>query len=160
MQILAIEPNPQQFIKKDLIAALALEGKFKSNFKNRLIPKNDSAKFLEDGVHSRMIIVSDGDTAKNFYSRSDSSAYPLGYDRFSRQTFANKNFVLNAIDWLADDYNLISARNKEVKLRLLDKARIKKEKLRWQLINIALPIILVLSLGVLLFYRRKKRFAS
>lgn len=160
MQMLAVEPNPQQFVKKNIVAAMALEGSFRSNYKNRLVPKNDSVKFIADGKATRMIVVADGDIAKNYYSKSDSSAYPLGFDRFSRQTFSNKVFVLNAIDWLSDDFNIISARSKEVKLRMLDKGRIKKERLRWQVLNMVVPLVLVLISGIILNYRRKRKYAA
>lgn len=160
MQMLAIEPNPSQFNKSNLTTAIALEGKFTSVFKNRLVAQNDSAKFLEDGKESRMIIVADGDIIKNYYSVRDSSVYPLGFDRFTRQSFSNKIFVQNAIDWLADDYNLIEARSKEVKLRLLDKGKIKTQKLKWQLFNIAFPILLIAFTGVLINYRRKRKYSK
>jgi ABC-2 type transport system permease protein len=159
LQMLSIEPNPQQFIKKNLTSAIALEGTFTSVFKNRLIAKNDKAKYLEESKRTKMIVVSDGDIIKNYFSVRDSSVYPLGYDRFTRRTFSNSIFVQNAIDWLADDFNLISARSKEIKLRMLDSERIKKEKLRWQAFNIAMPSVLVILIGSILFYRRKKKYA-
>lgn len=160
MQMLAIEPNPTQFNKQNLITALALEGKFKSVYKNRLVAQNDSAKFLEDSKPTRMIVVADGDIIKNYYSVKDSSVYPLGFDRYSRQSFSNKIFIQNAIDWLADDYNLIEARSKEVKLRLLDKEKIKSQKLKWQLFNIVFPISLIVIVGIYLFYYRKRKYAK
>jgi ABC-2 type transport system permease protein len=159
LQMLSIEPNPQQFIKKNMITAFALEGTFTSVFKNRLISKNENAKFLEESKATRMIVVSDGDIIKNYFSIRDSAVYPLGFDRFTRRTFSNSIFVQNAVDWLADDYNLISARSKEVKLRMLDSERIKKEKLRWQVFNIVIPSVLVILVGTVLFYRRKKKYA-
>ncbi len=159
LQMLSIEPNPQQFVKKNMMTAVALEGTFTSVFKNRLVAKNDNAKFLEESKPTRMIVVSDGDIIKNYFSKRDSIPQPLGYDRFTRRTFSNSTFIQNAIDWLADDYNLISARSKEVKLRMLDSERIKKEKLRWQVINIVFPTLLVVLAGTLLFYRRKKKYA-
>lgn len=160
MQMLAIEPNPTQFNKQNLISALALEGKFKSVYKNRLVAQNDSAKFLEDSKPTRMIVVADGDIIKNYYSAKDSSVYPLGFDRFTRQSFSNKIFIQNAIDWLADDFNLIEARSKEVKLRLLDKEKIKSQKLKWQLFNIVFPIALIIIVGIYLFYYRKRKYAK
>lgn len=159
LQMLAIEPNPQQFVKKNIITAIALEGKFNSVFKNRLISQNPNAKFLEESKPTKMIVVADGDIIKNYYSRRDSAVYPLGFDRFTRRTFSNSVFIQNAIDWLADDYNLISARSKEVKLRMLDTERIKKEKFRWQVFNIVMPVVIVMLIGVGLFYQRKKKYA-
>lgn len=159
LQMLSIEPNPQQFIKQNLMTAVALEGKFTSVFKNRLVSNNPKVKFLEESKPTRMIVVSDGDIIKNYFSKRDSSIYPLGFDRFTRRNFSNSVFVQNAIDWLADDYNLISARSKEVKLRLLDTERIKKEKFRWQVFNIVVPNIIIILIGVVLYYQRKRKYA-
>ena len=159
LQMLSIEPNPQQFIKKNLITAVALEGKFTSVFKNRLISNDPKVKFLEESKPTRMIVVSDGDIIKNYFSKRDSAIYPLGFDRFTKRNFSNSIFVQNAIDWLADDYNLISARSKEVKLRLLDTERIKKEKFRWQVFNIVVPNIIIVLIGIVLYYQRKRKYA-
>jgi ABC-2 type transport system permease protein len=159
LQMLSIEPNPQQFIKKNLITAVALEGKFTSVFKNRLISNDPKVKFLEESKPTRMIVVSDGDIIKNYFSKRDSAVYPLGFDRFTKRNFSNSIFVQNAIDWLADDYNLISARSKEVKLRLLDTERIKKEKFRWQVFNIVVPNIIIVLIGIVLYYQRKRKYA-
>jgi len=156
--MLAIEPNPLQFNKSAMMAAVALEGKFNSLYKNRLVVKNDSIKFIEQSKPTRMIVVSDGDIIKNFVAKKDSAVYPLGYDRFTKQTFANKNFILNAIDYLSDDDNIIDARTKEVKLRTLDKGKIKKQKLNWQIMNILLPNLLVVVVGIVLFYARKRKY--
>ncbi len=158
LNMLAIEPNPLQFNKNAMMAAVALEGKFNSLYKNRLVVKNDSIKFIEQSKSTRMIVVSDGDIIKNYVAKKDSAIYPLGYDRFTKQTFANKNFVLNAIDYLSDDDNIIDARTKEVKLRTLDKGKIKKQKLNWQIMNILLPNLLVVLVGIVLFYSRKRKY--
>lgn len=158
LSTLAIEPNQQQFTKSNQPIALLLEGAFSSVFKNRLVARNDSAKFISEGKPTRMIVVSDGDMIKNDVSLKDSTILPLGYDRFTEQTYGNKNFILNAIDFLADDNNLMEARNKEIKLRLLDKARIKSEKIKWELINILTPVFLVIAFGIFYFYRRKRKY--
>jgi ABC-2 type transport system permease protein len=156
--MLSIEPNPLQFNKSSMMAAIALEGKFNSLYRNRLLSQNDSAQYLTQSKATRMIVVSDGDIIKNWVSKKDSAVYPLGYDRFTKQTFANKNFILNAIDYLADDDNIIEARTKEVKLRTLDKGKIKKQKLNWQIFNILLPNLIIVVLGIVLFYSRKRKY--
>lgn len=158
LNMLSIEPNPLQFNKSSMMAAIALEGKFNSLYRNRLLSQNDSAQFLTQSKATRMIVVSDGDIIKNYVSKKDSAAYPLGYDRFTKQTFANKNFILNAVDYLADDDNIIEARTKEVKLRTLDKGKIKKQKLNWQIFNILLPNLLIVIVGIVLFYSRKRKY--
>lgn len=158
-------PDPSAFMQKNLMLALLVEGKFESVFKNRLHPDFqavlDSLKrpFRDEGVFSRMIIVGDGDVIRNAVS-SSGGTYPLGYYPFTEQTFANKEFILNCIEYLADDNRLIETRNKEIRLRLLDTTRIRNEKLQWQLLNTLLPLLVVMVFGLFYNWMRKRKYAS
>ena len=107
-----------------------------------------------------MIVIGDGDIFKNQVSEKDGSAFPLGFDRFSQRTFGNKALLLNIVDYFTDDDNLISLRNKEVKIRLLDKARIKLEKGKWQFINVAAPLLLLIFFAIFQHYYRKYKYAK
>jgi ABC-2 type transport system permease protein len=82
----------------------------------------------------------------------------LGFYRFTNQTFANKDFVLNCIQYLVDNSGLLTTRNKDVKLRLLNSVRVQNEKTKWQIINILLPIIFVVIGGFLFISYRKKKY--
>ncbi len=104
-----------------------------------------------------MIVIADGDIIRNDV-RNDSSAYPLGYYMYTKQQFANKDFILNCIEYLIDDSGILETRNKEVKMRMLNSVKVEDEKLKWQLINIVLPILLILGLGFGYGYYRKKRY--
>ena len=84
---------------------------------------------------------------------------PLGYDEYTRQTFGNKDFIINAVNYLADESGLSALRAKEFKLRILNKELIRKDKLKWQLINTALPILLVIGFGLYYAYTRKKKYS-
>jgi ABC-2 type transport system permease protein len=105
-----------------------------------------------------MIVISDGDIFKNQVG-SDGSAYPLGYDRYTQQSFGNKNLLLNIADYMTDDSGLIGLRTKEIKIRLLDRARIRSEKLYWQVINNAIPLAFVLIFAIFQHYIRKRKYA-
>jgi ABC-2 type transport system permease protein len=117
--------------------------------KVNIIPKSTATK---------MMVFSDGDLFKNQLN-SDGSPVPLGFDKYTGQTFGNKNLLLNIADYMTDDSGLIALRNKEVQLRLLDKARIRSEKLYWQLINNVIPIALVLIFAIFQHYMRKRKYA-
>jgi ABC-2 type transport system permease protein len=143
--------------------ACLLEGSFESVYKNRLpsVFYNDTTfHFKENGKPTKMIVVADGDIAKNEYQKSTGMIYPLGYDVFTRQQFANKNFLLNCMNYLLDDEGLLQIRSREVKLRLLDKKKINLQKTKWKLTNVALPLLLVIVFGLLQFYIRKKKYSS
>lgn len=143
--------------------ACLLEGPFESVYKNRLpsvFYRDTTFNFKEKGKPTKMIVVADGDIARNEYQRSTGMVYPLGYDVFTRQQFANKNFLLNCMNYLLDDEGLLQIRSREVKLRLLDNKKVNLQKTKWKLTNVALPLIIILVFGLLQFYLRKKKYSS
>jgi ABC-2 type transport system permease protein len=160
LQALEQEPDPKAFHSDPKTVAVLLEGKFVSDFLNRPVP--DSLKEpiaqLPQSVPTKMIVISDGDIFKNQVA-ADGSPYPLGYDHYSQQNFGNKNLLLNIADYMTDDSGLISLRNKEIQIRLLDRARIRSEKLYWQLLNTILPLCLVLIFAIFQHYIRKRKYA-
>jgi len=84
----------------------------------------------------------------------------LGYDRLSGNTFANRDFALYAVDYLADSEGLITARNKQVTLRPLDKLRLKEERTQWQLLNLIGPLLLIGVVGLVWQWNRKRQYGS
>jgi ABC-2 type transport system permease protein len=161
LEVLQKEPEEKQYSKSFLPLAVLLEGNFESLYKNRIPPAiaHDSAiDFREKSVETKMIVVADGDVCKNQVQKNTQNVYPLGYDRFSGQTFGNKNFLLNCMNYLLDNSGLISVRSRELKLRLLDKKEIENRKTNIQVANVSLPIILVIILGLIQFMVRKKRW--
>lgn len=161
--ILKDEPDMQQYNKSQLILSVLLEGEFSSNFKNRIpasIVNSKDIAFKEKSVPTKMMVISDGDLIRNVVKRSTGQIMPLGYDRYTGQTFGNKNFLLNAVDYLCDDSGLISVRAKELKLRLLDQTKVEAERTKWQVINTLVPIILVLVFGIVQQYLRKRKYTK
>ncbi|MBY0433509.1 MAG: gliding motility-associated ABC transporter substrate-binding protein GldG, partial [Cyclobacteriaceae bacterium] len=126
-----------------------LEGKFTSVFKNRFLPVGvDSAAFKPDGVDSKVIVIGDGDIARNEVRLRTGQPQRLGLDPFSGYTFANQELLMNLVAYLADEKGLISARSKEVKVRPLDKEKVRSERVMWQVINVVMPVVLVVLLGI------------
>ena len=162
LQMVEQEPDPENFKGKPQAVGVLLEGLFPSVFVNRPVPEGVSGQIRipAKSVPAKMIVVSDGDILKNQISSKDGSPFPLGFDRYTEQQFGNKNFLLNIADYLTDDSGIIELRNKEIKIRLLDKARIRSEKLSWQLINILGPLLLIGIFAVLYHFYRKKRFSG
>lgn len=165
--ILQQKPNPAYFNQPKLPAAVLLEGEFQSLYKNRMTKEflslGDSVadlKFIDHSpANSKMIVIADGDIIKNEL-RQDGSAYPLGYNSVSRQTLANKDFILNSIQYLIDTSGILETRNKEVKLRMLNKQRVEDQKVYWQVVNIIVPIVLVILFGIGFNYFRKRKYAA
>jgi ABC-2 type transport system permease protein len=156
------EPNISSFNKPFQPVAYLLEGSFESVFTNRLSPmllESEEFKFIESGIPSKMIVVSGGSVIKNHYQRSTGRVYPLGYDKFTGQIYGNKNFILNAVNYLCDDSGLIEARSKEIKLRVLDVEKLKQKRFFMQLFNTGAPVLIILVAGLILFRIRKRKYA-
>jgi ABC-2 type transport system permease protein len=154
------EPNPKDFQSPQKITGVLLEGKFISDFRNRPVPDSlgEKIEVLGESKPTKMIVLSDGDILRNQVG-ADGSPYPLGYDRYTKQSYGNLTLLMNIADYMADDSGLISLRNKEIQIRLLDRARIRSEKLQWQLINNIVPIAIVLIFAIFQHYIRKRKYA-
>jgi ABC-2 type transport system permease protein len=164
LEILKKQPEERLFNQGPQPVALLLEGIFKSGFQFRIPPDlaaNNDLGFLEKSSKpSKMVVVTDGDMIKNQFQVQQGYPLPLGYDQWTRQTFGNKDFILNVMNYLCDDSGLISVRSRELKLRLLDKTRISKQALYWQLLNMLLPILLITGFGIGKYLLRKKKYES
>ncbi len=154
------EIKPEIFSGGPIAVAYLLEGKFTSLYKNRFLPDGvDATGFLPDGKDSRIIVVADGDLARNEINPRSGQPQALGFDSFSGYTFANGELIINMIAYLTDDAGLISARNKEIKVRPLDKEKIRNNRTSLQIINLVLPIMLIILLGILKNHLRKRRYS-
>lgn len=167
LDIVKEKNNPALFNKGEQPVAVALEGKFSSVFKNRLagetmqmIDTIEGLSYREESVPTKMIVCADGDFIRNEYDPLTSQTKPLGYYKFTKETFANKDFILNGIEWLIDRAGVIAARAKEVKMRLLDTQRLQKEQTYWQFINIVVPLVLLVVFGLLFNFWRRRKFVG
>lgn len=158
-------PDRQTMNGGNKTIALLMEGKFPSLFRNRqanaIIPEY-TQEIRKESVDSRMIVIACGDMIRNDVRMTAKGPVPgqLGYDRYTRQTFGNKDFLMNCIQYLADDAGLMDLRTKNFKLRLLDKQRIREERTQWQLINTLLPATIVILFGIYYNYRRRIKYTK
>jgi len=162
LQMISEQLDPRAFQSVPQHVGLIMEGSFPSVFAGRPLPDGISAPFTSDlkSKPTKMIVIGDGDVFKNQVSERDHSPFPLGFDRFSQRTYGNKALLLNIVDYFTDEDNLIVLRNKEVKIRLLDKSKIKLEKARWQFINIVVPLLLLIFFAIFQHYYRKYKYAK
>lgn len=135
--------------------AVHLEGNFNSSFQNRVLPFQPT-NFIKSSPTNQMIVISDGDVIKN---QLDKNGYPieLGFDKWTNQFYANKDFLLNSVNFLLDDSGMMEVRNKEVNLPLLDKDKVYENYTLVGIITLIVPLVLLIFLGVgFVFIRRKK----
>ena len=121
-----------------------------------------NGEFKEISEATKMVVISDGDIIRNEVSYRPSGPVmgQLGQDRFTRQTFGNKDFIVNTVNYLTDETGLLNLRSREIKLRLIDKAKTgsKPQVLLWQLLNTVVPIFLILVFGLIHHFNRRRKW--
>ncbi len=161
-------PPPQErFRESGIPLAVLLEGKFESLYKNRLKPKSGSENLpmLTESRETEILVVGDGDIIRNQTNVVNpdipkGAPLPLGYDQYTGMQYGNKNFLVNAIDFMLDDSGLIDIRSRELKIRLMDLNQVKQERLKWQLINTLVPVLLIVLMALVNYYWRRKKYLS
>ncbi|MGC4041327.1 MAG: gliding motility-associated ABC transporter substrate-binding protein GldG [Flavobacterium sp.] len=157
--IVSERPEQKDFVGKgNYPVAVLLEGQFHSVYQNRVLPFKD-ATFQNIGKSNKMIVISDGDVIKN---QLDKNLQPmeLGYDKWTNNLYANKEFMMNCVNYLLDDNGLINIRSKEVNLPLLDKEKVHASYTQLQVITVAAPIIILLLFGVVFTVLRKRKYSK
>lgn len=162
LQLLDEQPDPNKFKSKPLPVAVMLEGKFPYLYENRPTPEGiaEGKDLTQVSKDAKMFVISDGDWLINQVNQADQSPFPLGWDRYTQQQFANKTLLNNLVDYMLYDESLIALRGREVKLRLLDQAQVKSDKLFWQVINVGVPILLLFLFAGAQQWLRKRKYGK
>lgn len=155
------------FQKSYIPIAVLLEGQFQSPFAYRLsqevldsLQRNTGKPFITQAAKSgKQIVIADGDIVTNMVSQTQ-GAMPMGMIPLENYRFANREFMLNCVDYLVSERALYESRNKDFVLRLLDKEKVARDRGFWQLIGIGIPILLIILLGFFIQWRRKSTFAG
>lgn len=153
------------FTQKNIPVAVLLEGTFPSLFENRVTQEMQAnlqqikQEYKAASVPTRMVVVADGDIARNFINPKTGAPLPLGLNPIDRVTYSNKDFLLNAVEYLRDDAGIIAARGREVKLRLMNTQKAKDEDTFWTLLNIGGPLVLLGVFGFIYTWLRKRKYA-
>ena len=156
LQSIADEPQSKDYMSGSQLFAVLLEGDFNSAYKNRVKPFETSL-YKENATQNKMIVLADGDVGKNQILKGKPT--DLTRDKWTNEQFGNKDFLLNAVDYLLDDAGLMELRNKTLKINILDKQKAFKERTFWQFLNIGLPLILLFSFGFIFNYLRKRKYS-
>uniref|UniRef100_F4C6V5 Gliding-associated putative ABC transporter substrate-binding component GldG n=1 Tax=Sphingobacterium sp. (strain 21) TaxID=743722 RepID=F4C6V5_SPHS2 len=163
LDMVSQNPKPEDFRSTGYPVGVVLEGAFPSVFKNRPVPEPlvDTFSYRQQSpqLSGKMIVLSDGNILKNEINQQERMPYSLGWDRATQQQYGNKTLLLNMVDYLNDESGIIALREKEVKLRLLDKLLIKNDKLFWQILNVGGPLLLLFLFGLLQHWIRKRKYA-
>lgn len=153
--------DPKRFNHGEQNVAYLLQGKFQSLYKNRILPKGvEDRSFKDKGVESSILICADGDIIRNEFGLKDGTPLELGLNPYTQIKHGNGDFVMNTLDFMLSDKGLMTSKNKELKIRPLDRVKVADEKLKWQLINLLLPILFIVLYGVIRAYLRKKKYTK
>jgi len=140
--------------------AAAVEGIFPSVFTNRLVPEGilNINKIKTESLPTRMVFVANGSIIRNDIQGTgkEMQIIPMGYDRYTKQEYGNRSFILNSILYLADDDGWLQLRSREFKLRLLNKKEVVSGKKEWQIINVILPLLVLLLFALIYSIMRRK----
>jgi ABC-2 type transport system permease protein len=160
LNMMRAEMKPELFTSSHQPVGYLLEGSFSSLYQNRFLPAFASKDaFKATSEPAKIIVVGDGNLARNEVNPQNGRPFPLGFDPILQTTLGNKDFIMNSLSYLLNDEGLILARNKEVTIRPLDKFRAQDQKTFWQVLNLAVPITLVVLFGILKFYLRRRKYA-
>lgn len=152
--------RPEQFTDGPKTIGYLLEGSFSSLYANRLLPRGaDKETFLPKGRSGKVVVFGDGDLVRNEIDPESGEAMALGVEPFSGATYANEDFILNLLAYMIDDSGLMEARSREVKIRPLDRVKLQQERSKWQIINVVIPVIIVVLLGLVKWFLRKRKYA-
>ncbi len=131
--------------------AILLEGQFRSAYEFRTKP------FESDAVQpapSKLILISDGSIAENKFQND--RPVPLGTNIWTKEVYDNKNFLLNAVDYLCGEESILNLRNKKLIFAPINKAKAFEEGTFWRYLNLLFPLGLLLFAFFLFnfFYRK------
>ncbi len=162
LSIISERIAPEAFTHSGLAVGVLLEGEFRSAFANRPLQVDGFSRqqFRRESAATRMIVISDGDIIRQQFRQNGDQRepLPLGYDRYTRQTFGNKEFLLNAINYLCGFDELMESRSKEFKLRMLNRAKIAEQRTTWQMLNVVVPVLIIVAFGFIFNALRKRRY--
>lgn len=163
LSMLRQAPDQRIFSQKGQNVAYLLKGEFESLYANRMtsgITESEEIAFRESSEPTSMIVVADGDIIRNQFHIPKGYPLPLGFDQYTQITYGNKNFIENAVSYLVDGEGLIGIRSRELKIRLLDVNKVNANTMMWQMINVILPSALMVLLGFVLAFIRKRKYSK
>ncbi|MDC1261899.1 gliding motility-associated ABC transporter substrate-binding protein GldG [Polaribacter sp.] len=155
LQSIADEPIEEDYRNGNQLLAVLLEGDFNSAYRNRVHPFKTSI-YKANASGNKMIVIADGDVGKNQILKQE--PYDLSRDKWTNEQFGNKDFLLNAVDYLLDDIGFMELRNKSLQIPILDKQRAFRERTYWQFINLGIPVLMLLVFGIGFQWLRKRKY--
>lgn len=158
--------QPEEYQMGRIPLAVLAEGNFKSMFAARY-ERNEIPNFKAESTNGKLILISDGDVAKNDIDILTGRPLPLGADKFSRRpdnpsqrplTYDNQNFLLNCMDYLVGDNDFLNLKNRKFEIPVLNETKVRFEKSEWQLMNLFIPLNFIVIIGLIFIFSHRKKY--
>ncbi len=156
LDLIEKEPDFSTYTKPHQVLAVLLEGEFKSLYKNRVLPFENETH-LNQSLPTQQIVISDGDVIKNRVTRNQPEE--LGFNPFTGETYGNKSFLMNSVNFLLGDEDLLALRNKPIILANIKEEILEEDNYYWAVFNLVAPLLFLLLFGSVLIWYRKKKYA-
>ncbi len=160
VDLMDFNANPEEFHYRYLPVAVALEGQFPSTFAHRQAPRaiTQAGQQKDLSTPTKQVVCGCGTLARNDWNNHQ--PLPAGYDRYSKRTFSNRDFVVNTVLWLTDTQNLIELRQKQVALRLLNERQVAIHRQTIQALSVIIPVCLLAIVGTIVMVIRKRKYTA
>ena len=158
-----VQPDRRLYNRSLVPVAVLLEGEFRSAWRNRLAPEFVMEKSMGYRDHSeptKMIVVSDGDIIRNQFNPNEGTIYPVGYDFYRKIRYANRELILNMLNYMTGDEGLMTVRNKNFTLRKLDADKAENRRTFYQIVNIVVPVLILALAGVCIILIEKRVYGK
>lgn len=172
-------PNPKNENNKRCIAAMA-EGHFKSHFASRIADAyatNPNVTILDSSeVEGKVMVIGNGSWISNTYDsllNSITGQYqyrPTQLNELQQSQelinmqvphfFGNQEFLQNLTDYMMGDNSVLDIRSRQIDINQIDNDKVKNGASMYKVLNITLPIISIIFLGILFYYIRKKKYTT
>ncbi|MGY5351786.1 gliding motility-associated ABC transporter substrate-binding protein GldG [Wenyingzhuangia sp. IMCC45533] len=136
------------------VLGILLEGEFGSAYKNRVKPFDNNFKAATKT--GKMVVIADGDISVNQISKGKPTE--LGLDKWTNAYYANKEFLTNTVSYLLNDDGLIQSKAKNISIDTINRPKAFKEKTKWQLVNLLIPVAVIIVFAFLNLYYRKSKY--
>lgn len=140
--------------------AVSLKGEFSSLYAHLGAPESivASAPTRKVSVPTRQIVVAAGSAIRNDWQHNQ--PLPLGYDRYTKTQFGNRDFMLNAVLYLTDNEGWLELRQKEITLRLINDQRAQITRVKAQVMSMVIPLAILALLGVVIVVMKKQKYVK
>lgn len=158
--------SPEEYKMGRIPLAVLAEGNFKSMFAARF-ERKEIPNFKSETQNGKLILISDGDVAKNDIDILTGGPLPLGADKFSRRpdnpkqkplTYDNQNFLLNCIDYLVGDTDFLNLKNRKFEIPTLNETKVRFDKSDWQMKNLLIPLFIIAIFGSTMTFLHKRKY--